>query len=122
VNKISATAKNLNVSPRKIGLVAALIKNRRVNDAMVILEHTPKSAARMLHQVLKSAAANAEYVHKKSAKDLIIDTIMIGPGSTIKRFRAGSRGTIRPKLKRKSNVTLVLNEDSAKLEAGKETA
>jgi large subunit ribosomal protein L22 len=118
--QVKATAKGLPTSSRKFGLVAALVRGRSVTDATTILEHTPKSAARMLKEVVKSAVANAENNHKQPAANLKIDEILVGPAPTVKRFRAGSRGTIRPQRHRHSNVTVIIGERDKTSTAKKE--
>ncbi len=109
-----AVAKGLKVPPRKMNMVAALVRNRSVDDAMVILEHTPRRAAGALRQVIKSAAANAEHNNKSETKDLVISEIKVATGGMIKRMRAGGRLSVRPYRHRLSNVVVSLSTKEAK--------
>ena len=107
---VSATAKNLRVSARKLGLVASLVRGRSLKDSEVILQHTPKVAAPVLAKVLKSARANAENNQKLDADKLVVESILVSNSGMIKRFRAGARGMVRPIRHRTSHVTVVLDE------------
>ncbi len=109
-----AVAKGLRVPPRKMNLVAHLVRNRSVEDALVILEHTPRRAAGALRQVIKSAAANAEHNDKSDSKELIIKTITVGTGGMIKRMRANGRLSVRPYRHRLSNVSVILDTKESK--------
>ena len=60
---VRAIAKGVRMSPRKVGVVAALVRGRTVEDALVILEHTPRRSADPVREVIKSARANAEHNH-----------------------------------------------------------
>jgi len=83
--KTSATAKFVGTSARKTGLVAALIRGRRAVDAQVILANTDKRATGPVGKVLASAIANAENNHNAKAANLIVESVLIGPGPTLKR-------------------------------------
>ncbi|MEX0932026.1 MAG: 50S ribosomal protein L22 [Candidatus Saccharimonadales bacterium] len=113
---IKATAKTIRISPRKMNLVAGLVRGRSVNDALVILEHTPKRAAAPLAKVIKSAAANAENNNQKNINDLAIEHIHVNAGVIIKRARAAARGRMHPIRHRTCHVTVEVNE--VKSEAG----
>lgn len=105
-----AVAKGLRVPPRKMGVVASLVRNRTVDDALVILTHTPRRAATALHGVVKSAAANAENNDKVAPKELIITGINVGSGGMMKRYRPNARLSVRPYRHRLSNVTVTLGK------------
>lgn len=113
MSQTKAVAKSLRISPRKLGLVAGLVRGRSVKDTVVILQHTPRKGAPLLLKVVKSAAANAETNHKMNQDSLAVKSVLVSPGSTIKRYRAGARGMIRPQAHRTSHVTVVV-EDSVK--------
>lgn len=88
-----AIARGVRISSRKAGLVASLVRGRSVEDALVILEHTPKKAAPILKKVIESAKANAVTNHNLQEKDLKITELTIGPGPALKRFRPAARGS-----------------------------
>lgn len=110
MSQVKATAKAVRTSARKMGLVAALIRGRTTHDALVILEHTPKRAARILVEVIKSAIANAENNHKMHKDKLVIDSVLVSPGMVIKRVRMGSRGHIDKNNHRTAHVTVMVSE------------
>lgn len=104
VNKVSAYLKELRLAPRKVSLVAALVRGRTVEDALVILNHTPKRAAKALAKLIASARANATNNHGLKAEGLKITTLSVTSGPRLKRFRPVSRGMAHPFQKRTSNV------------------
>ena len=108
--QVRATAKQVRISPRKMGMVAALVRRRSVSDALVILEHTPRRAAKVLREVLKSAAANAENNHRAEVKSLAIESVLVSNARIIKRIQAVSRGRAHPYRHRLSNVTVVVED------------
>lgn len=104
----SAAAKGVNMAPRKVSLVAALVRGRSVADATVILEHTPKRAALAVKKAILSARANAVTAHKLDEKSLIITSLSVTAGTRLKRFRAGARGQAKPYQKRTSHIFVEL--------------
>lgn len=111
--KTSATAKFVGTSARKTGLVAALIRGRRAIDAQNILAHTNKRATVPVGKVLASAIANAENNHNMSAADLIIESVFIGPGPSLKRSMPRAKGSASAILKRSSHITVVVSDGQA---------
>ena len=77
---VKAIAKGVRMSPRKVGVVAALVRGRSVDDALVILEHTPRRSALPVQKVIASAKANAEHNHNYKANTLQITEISVTPG------------------------------------------
>ena len=108
LNQVTATAKGLRVSPRKLALVAALVKGRSVKDSLIILAHTPKTAAPLLAKVIKSASANAETNQKLPTDQLQLGAIIVNPGYVRKGIHHGARGMIRPLRHRTSQVTVIV--------------
>ncbi len=107
--KVQALSKNLRISPRKIGLVAGLVRGRSVDDALVILQHTPKKAAPMLAKIISSASANARYKHSSASSDLTIEVLDVGYGVRMRRYFAAAHGRARKFQKLSSNVRVVLD-------------
>ena len=116
-----ARAKMLRVSPRKISLVAALVRGKRAEDAQVILANTNKSAAELVGKVLDAAIANAENNLNLKKRDLIVETVLVGAGATLKRIRPRSRGQANRIMKRTSHITIILTDANAKAEVAKAT-
>jgi large subunit ribosomal protein L22 len=111
--KVHAVANNLRISPRKMGLVASLVRGRSVNDALVILQHTPKKAAPMLAKIINSAVANARHNHKLDPEGLTIDELHVGPDTPMRRHFAAARGHARPYLKRSSHIRVIVTAPEA---------
>jgi len=100
------------MAPRKMRIVADLVRGRTVSDALTILKFTPNRSAAMIGKVVSSAAANAENVHGMDREILRIHRIMIDEaGPTLKRFQPVSRGMAHPILKRLSHITVEVAED-----------
>ena len=110
--KTSATAKFVGTSARKTGLVAALIRGRRAVDAQVILLNTEKRASGPVGKVLASAIANAENNDGAKASNLIVESVLIGPGPTLKRSRPRAKGSASAIRKRSSHITVVVSDAS----------
>ncbi len=104
----TAQLKNLRQSPRKVRLVAELVKGRPAVEAVRILEFTPKRAAKPLRKLLQSAQANAR--DKKLGEDLRLASIQVDEGRTLFRARPAAMGRSRPIRKRTSHITVVLAE------------
>lgn len=102
--KVRAYIKGIDQTPRKVGVVAALVRGRSVADAVVILDHTPRRSALAVKKAIQSAAANATNNHGLDGKTLQIATISVTSGPTINRFRPASRGRALPFKKRSSHI------------------
>ncbi len=108
VKEVKAIAKEVSQSPRKVGLVASLVRGRSVTDAVTILEHTPKRAALAVKKTIESAAANATNNHGLDKKTLKIESIQVGDGPRLKRFKPVARGQAHPFQKRTSHIRVVI--------------
>jgi large subunit ribosomal protein L22 len=106
--KTTAIAKAVHHSPRKVGVVAALVRGRTVADALVILEHAPRRTAKVVADVIKSAAANAENNNNVNPKTLRIDALELGPGPRLKRYMPVSHGRAHPFMRRTTNIRVVV--------------
>ena len=105
---MKAVANGVTVSPRKMNVVAALVRGRTVEDALTILEHTPRRAAESLHDVIKSAAANAEHNQKEDPKSLYVDMITVGSGGMRRKVQFRARGGADLRKSRMSNIRVAL--------------
>jgi large subunit ribosomal protein L22 len=103
--------KGVDQSPRKLSLVASLIRSRTVADALVILAHTPKRAAKPVKDAIESAKANAVNNHDLDVKTLIISTISVTAGPRLKRFIPASRGRALPFQKKSSHILVEVTGD-----------
>ena len=105
-----AELRQVRISPRKVGVVLDLIRNKPCDMAMAILKHTPKSASEPLQKLLKSAMANAENNHNMDVSRLYVAECFVCPGPTLKRIRPKDHGRAHRILKRTSHMTIVLKE------------
>ncbi len=112
VKQAGAVSKGVNMAPRKVSLVASLVRGRSVADALVILQHTPKRAAKPLAKTISSAKANAVNTHGVDEKSLIIESLQISHGTRLKRMRPAARGRAAPYQKRTSHIQVVLSGQS----------
>ncbi len=111
--RVSATAKYLRGSTRKVRLVTQAIKGRPVEEAAALLQFMPQAAARDVARVLKSATANAENNHNLSADDLRVVDAIANEGPTIKRWRPRAQGRAYPIHKQTTHITVVVGDGEA---------
>ncbi|MBR5379792.1 MAG: 50S ribosomal protein L22 [Clostridia bacterium] len=109
-NRPHATVKNVRISSRKVKIVIDLIRGKKVDDALAILEFTPKSASPIVKKLLESAIANAENNLSMNRDDLYIAEIYANQGPTYKRYWPRSHGRADMILKRTSHITVVLDQ------------
>ena len=112
IHTVRAMIKGVDQAPRKVSLVAALVRGRSVADAEVILDHTPKRAALAVKKAIKSAAANAVENHGLDAKSLEITTLSVTAGSRMRRYKPASRGRALPFEKKSSHILVEVFEDA----------
>jgi large subunit ribosomal protein L22 len=114
--KTQATAKFVGTSARKTGLVAALIRGRQATEAQAILANTNKRATVPVGKVLTSAIANAENNFGAKLADLVIESVLIGPGPSLKRSTPRGKGSASAILKRSSHITVVVTDGKSAVE------
>lgn len=102
------------ISPKKVGPVVDLIKNRNLREAKVLLKFDTTKAAKLLLKVLKSAESNAVTNNKIEKENLYIHEVSVGPGPMMKSGMFAGRGYFRPILKRTSNIYVSLGERKRK--------
>lgn len=106
--EVKANLNYLRMSPRKIRLVAGLVKGMRLARAEEHLERSTKRAARPLLKLLRSAAANARQNFQLPEGDLYVKDVRVDEGPALKRFRPRAFGRSSPIRKRTSHVSLVM--------------
>ncbi len=112
----TASLTNYRQSPRKVRLVADLVRGKTVERALAVLGVLPKRASEPMAKLIKSAAANAQSNGKAegaSASDLVISRIEVNGGVVFKRSMPRARGRAAQILKRTSHVTLALTRREA---------
>lgn len=105
-----ASLRHARIAPRKVQIVLDLIRNKPADEAMAILQHTPKAASEPLSKLLKSAVANAENNFGLSRDDLYVSECFVTPGPTMKRIRPRAQGRAFRVLKRSSHVFITVAE------------
>ena len=115
-----AYQKGVRISPRKVAVVAALVRGRTVDDALTILDFTPRRAAGPVKDAIKSAAANAEHNHNYKPGTLEITEISVTSGQRLKRFMPAARGRARRFQRKTSHIKVVV--DGQQREARKTAA
>ena len=108
-------------SPRKMRLVADIIRGVEVNRALDILKYSKKEASVRLATLLRSAIANWEAKNEADKKELengnvIVKTIMVGQGRSLKRIRTAPQGRAARIRKRSNHVTIILDKKAVKSE------
>lgn len=100
------------MAPRKVRLVADLVRGKKATTAITQLAFSKKKSAEALIKVLKSAVSNAKHNFKidTDKKDLYIKEIRVDEGPAMKRYRPAWRGTTKPFKRRTSHVLIVLSE------------
>lgn len=109
----TASLKNYRQAPRKVRLVADLVRGKSAVRALALLETLPKRASEPMQKLIKSAIANAK---DASAADLYISKIAVNGGIVFKRMMPRARGRGAQILKRTSHVTLELDKKAPKKE------
>ena len=106
----AAHARYVRIASGKVRIVVDLIRGKNVEDALAILQYTPKAASPVVLKVLNSAIANAVNNSELDRKSLYVAEVYANPGPTLKRFVARSRGSASPILKRTSHISVVLDQ------------
>lgn len=114
----------LRISPRKVRLVADIVRGETVEKAQVILNFTQKKAATPILKLLKQAIANAKNTLQVEEKNLYISKIIVDEGIKLKRYLPRARGRADVIHKKTSHITIVLDEiaGEAKVKAIKAVA
>lgn len=107
---MKAILKNYRQSPRKVRLVADLIRGKRADESLLTLEFTPKRASETVSRLIESAVANAMNNDNKKRENLFISEITVDEGFTLKRHRPRARGRASKIRKRTSHITVTLAE------------
>jgi large subunit ribosomal protein L22 len=119
--QVVAHARSLRIAPRKLRLVANMVKTMRVQDALVQLQFTNKKGADIVSKLLRSAVANAEHNFSLDANGLYIASITCDGGQVLRRYMPRARGSSSPLKRRLShlNVTLEAREAPSGKKSGR---
>lgn len=119
VNSAQARLKALRVSPRKLSLLADMIRGMKVAQALRSLAFSDKRIARDVGRLLESAIANAENNHGLDVDRLYVSRVEVGKSIVMKRWRARARGRMGRYHKFFSNLLIVVREQEAEMPAPK---
>ncbi len=113
MQEVTAKLNYLRMSPRKVRLVADLLRGRKVTTAVNTLTVLNKRAAAPLLKLLRSAIANAEHNHSLSMAGLRISSIMVNQGPALKRFMPKAHGRATPVREPTCHINLVLTGEKS---------
>lgn len=111
VSQARAIQRQIHLSPRKAKLVCDLIRNKPVQEALSILEHTPKKAATYLKKLLDQAISNAVNNHALKADKLYVYKVVANQGQTLKRTSPRAKGSADLIRKRHTHLEVVVSDD-----------
>ncbi|MCS6956339.1 MAG: uL22 family ribosomal protein [Patescibacteria group bacterium] len=114
MNESTTYLKNLIISPKKLRFYLKAIKKLSPKEALDYLFYGKQKATKILYQAIKSAIANAKQTLKIDENLLKFKVLAVDEGIKLKRYRPGSRGTVKPILKRRSHIKIVLTKDLIK--------
>jgi large subunit ribosomal protein L22 len=112
-NEAKAIAKNIRVSPRKLNLVAEMIRGKKVQAAIADLEFSRKRVAEHVRKCVISAVANAENNHGLDVDSLVVAEAHVGKNMVLRRFHARGRGRASSVMKPFAQITIVVREVEA---------
>jgi len=101
----------IRIAPRKVRLVADSIRNKKISEAVAILQNQEKRSSEPVLKLLNSAVANAVNNNGMEADQLFIKTIFVNEGPTLKRFRPRAHGRAYEILKRTSHITVIVSDE-----------
>ena len=118
-----AQRRYLRISPRKMRIVADVVRGKNAQKAIDTLEFMPQKAAKMVRRAIQDAYGNLVDQNQDERIDddrLIVKTIMVDQAPVLKRFQPVSRGRAHPILKRSSHLTVVVGTPEAETAEGVE--
>lgn len=108
--EVSAKLKGATISAQKARLVADQIRGKNVEDALTLLNFSPKKASALVKKVLNSAIANAEHNEGADIDELTVSTIFVDEGMTMKRIKPRAKGRADRILKRTCHITVKVSD------------
>ena len=108
--EVQALTRYARMSPKKVREVVRTIQGRKAPEAVQYLALLPRKSARLIAQTLRSAIANAENNNNLSVDNLVVKSAIVENGPVLKRFKAGAKGTAKPRTKKMSHIRIVLSD------------
>lgn len=106
---MKSSVRNVRISPKKLNVIAYIIRGKTAQEALDMLRFMPKKGATIVYKVLKSAVHNAVHNDSQKMEDLKISSVVVSQGMMYKRINPVSRGRAHRILKRTSNVDITLS-------------
>ena len=119
MQEVTAKLRFLRMGPRKVRLIADMIRGKKVTRALDLLSVMPKRAARPVLKLLNSAVANAKHNHSLAVEDLKVAQIYVDGGPVLKRWMPKAHGRATPVRERTSHINLVLGVMEKKVKSKK---
>ena len=113
-NEAKVTLRNLRVSPQKLNLVLQMIRRKKADKAISILQFSRKRISQHVEKALRSVISNAENNHQLDIDNLFVKEAYVGKSLVMKRFRPRAKGRASPIKKPFSRITIVLEEKKEK--------
>ena len=110
MTQITAQLRFYRMGPKKMRLIADLIRGKKVERSQAVLSLLNKKGAKPILKLLNSAVANAKHNHNIESARLFVKSIMVDGGPVLKRFMPKAHGRATPVRERTSHVKLVLSE------------
>lgn len=111
--EVSARLSGAQISAQKARLVADQIRGKRVEQALDILAFSNKRAAQIVHKLLNSAIANAEHNEGADVDELVVSTIFVDEGRTLKRLSPRAKGRADRIFKRSCHITVKVSDSES---------
>jgi len=108
--EVQALTRYARMSPKKVREVVRTIQGRKAPEAVQYLALIPRKSARLIAQTLRSAIANAENNNNLSVDNLVVKSAIVENGPVLKRFKAGAKGTAKPRTKKMSHIRIILSD------------
>ena len=108
---VRSFAHNAPVPPKKLRIILNEVRGKRVDEAMAVLRFMPTPHARLVAKAVRSAAANAENNYSLNPRDLRVTVAYAGEGERLRRMTPRARGKGDVTHRRRSNITIVVEED-----------
>lgn len=108
--EINATTRYVRIAPRKLRLIADLVRGHKVNEAINFVKFTPKKGAKIVYKSLMSAVSNANQKGTLDVDNLYIKTIYIDEGPAMKRYLPRAQGRATLIKKKSSHLVITLAE------------
>ncbi len=113
-----ASIRNVSIAPRKARLVADLVKEQHVEEAINQLTFTHKAASPVIRKLIQSATANARYSAQQQGatideSNLVVKQVVVNDGITRRWFRPRARGMANRILHRRCHITVVIDEEES---------